>query len=107
MAFATGNLIDSCKRISTNKARCKDTNLFPRCKGFSVHNYMYYAFLTQNAIFSYIYKTINALNHLHFLIFHTLRHFQDKKKEQPWHTSLLLARNCWVTIVAAPLRVLR
>lgn len=66
MAFATGNLIDSCKRVSTNKARCKATNLFSRCKGFNVQNYMYYAFLTQNAIFSYIYKTINALNCLQF-----------------------------------------
>lgn len=66
MAFATGNLIDSCKRVSTNKARCKVTNLFSNCKGFNVLNYMYYAFLTQNAIFSYIYKTINALNCLQF-----------------------------------------
>lgn len=66
MAFATGNLIDSCKRVSTNKARCKVTNLFSNCKGFNVQNYRYYAFLTQNAIFSYIYKTINALNRLHF-----------------------------------------
>lgn len=65
MAFATGNLIDSCKRVSTNKARCKDTNLFLNCKGFSVPNYMYYAFLTHNAIFSYIYETINILNRLH------------------------------------------
>lgn len=65
MAFATGNLIDSCKRVSTNKARCKVTNLFSKCKGFSVYNYMYYAFLTQNAIFSYIYETINILNRLH------------------------------------------
>lgn len=66
MAFATGNLIDSCKRVSTNKARCKVTNLFSSCKGFNVLNYMYYAFLTQNTIFSYIYKTINALNCLQF-----------------------------------------
>ena len=66
MAFATENLIDSCKRVSTNKARCKDTNLFSNCKGFNAQNYRYYAFLTQNAIFSYIYKTINALNRLHF-----------------------------------------
>lgn len=66
MAFATGNLIDSCKRVSTNKARCKVTNLFSRCKGFNVHNYSCCAFLTQNAIFSYIYKTINALNRLQF-----------------------------------------
>lgn len=66
MAFATGNLIDSCKRVSTNKARCKVTNLFSSRKGFNVLNYMYYAFLTQNAIFSYIYKTINALNCLQF-----------------------------------------
>lgn len=65
MAFATGNLIDSCKRVSTNKARCKVTNLFSNCKGFSVHNYMYYVLLTQNAIFSYIYETINILNRLH------------------------------------------
>lgn len=65
MAFATGNLIDSCKRVSTNKARCKVTNLFSDCKGFSVHNYMYYAFLTRDAIFSYIYETINILNRLH------------------------------------------
>lgn len=36
MAFATENLIDSCKRVSTNKARCKDTNLFSNCKGFNV-----------------------------------------------------------------------
>nr|DAF60168.1 MAG TPA: hypothetical protein [Siphoviridae sp. ctprd3] len=36
MAFATGNLIDSCKRVSTNKARCKVTNLFSSCKGFNV-----------------------------------------------------------------------
>lgn len=64
MAFAMENLIDSCKRVSTNKARCKDTNLFPSCKGFSVRNYAYYSFLTQNTIFSYIYKTINALNRL-------------------------------------------
>lgn len=66
MAFATGNLIDSCKRVSTNKARCKVTNLFSSYKGFNVLNYMYYAFLTQNVIFSYIYKTINALNCLQF-----------------------------------------
>lgn len=65
MAFATGNLIDSCKRVSTNKARCKVTNLFSNCKGFSVYNYMYYAFLTRDAIFSYIYETINILNRLH------------------------------------------
>lgn len=65
MAFATGNLIDSCKRVSTNKARCKVTNLLSNCKGFSVHNYMYYAFLTRDAIFSYIYETINILNRLH------------------------------------------
>lgn len=65
MAFATGNLIDSCKRVSTNKARCKVTNSFSNCKGFSVYNYMYYVFLTQNAIFSYIYETINILNRLH------------------------------------------
>lgn len=65
MAFAMENLIDSCKRVSTNKARCKVTNLFSNCKGFSVHNCVYYAFLTQNAIFSYIYETINILNRLH------------------------------------------
>lgn len=65
MAFATGNLIDSCKRVSTNKARCKVTNLFSNCKDFSVYNCMYYAFLTQNAIFSYIYEIINTLNRLH------------------------------------------
>jgi hypothetical protein len=66
MAFATGNLIDSCKRVSTNKARCKVTNLFSKCKGFNVLNYRIYAFLTQNAIFSYIYKTTNTLNRLQF-----------------------------------------
>lgn len=66
MAFATGNLIDSCKRVSTNKARCKVTNLFLNYKGFNARNRRYYAFLTQNTIFSYIYKTINALNRLHF-----------------------------------------
>ena len=66
MAFATENLIDSCKRVSTNKARCKDTNSFLNCKGFNVQNYRYYAFLTHNSIFSYIYKTINALNRLQF-----------------------------------------
>lgn len=36
MAFATENLIDSCKRVSTNKARCKGTNLFSNCKYFNV-----------------------------------------------------------------------
>lgn len=36
MAFATGNLIDSCKRVSTNKTRCKGTNLFSNCKCFNV-----------------------------------------------------------------------
>nr|DAU08101.1 MAG TPA: hypothetical protein [Caudoviricetes sp.] len=30
-----------------------------------MHNYMYYAFLTQNAVFNYIYETINILNRLH------------------------------------------
>lgn len=69
MAFAKENLIDSCKRVSTNKARCKVTNLFSSCKDFNVQNYVYYTFLTQNAIFSYIYKTINALNCLQFLYF--------------------------------------
>lgn len=64
MAFATENLIDSCKRVNTNKARCKVTNLFSNCMGFNVWNYIYYAFLTLNTIFSYIYKTINALNRL-------------------------------------------
>lgn len=39
MAFATENLIDSCKRVSTNKARRKDTNLFSNCKGFNVSFY--------------------------------------------------------------------
>lgn len=66
MAFATENLIDSCKRVSTNKARCKDTNLFSNCKGFNVQNHTYYALLTQNIIFSYIYKTTNTLNRLQF-----------------------------------------
>lgn len=66
MAFATENLIDSCKRVNTNKARCKDTNLFSSCNGFNVQNYMYYVFLTQNIMFSYIYKTTNALNRLQF-----------------------------------------
>lgn len=69
MAFATGNLIDSCKRVSTNKARCKDTNLFPRCKGFNVLNYVYYIFLTYNTIFSYVYKTTNTLNRLQIWYF--------------------------------------
>ena len=50
MAFATENLIDSCKRVSTNKARCKDTNLFSNCKGFSVLFYSDCAFLTHNTI---------------------------------------------------------
>ena len=50
MAFATENLIDSCKRVSTNKARCKDTNLFSNCKGFNVFFYSYCAFLTPNTI---------------------------------------------------------
>lgn len=50
MAFATENLIDSCKRVSTNKARCKDTNLFSNYKGFNVFFYSNYAFLTHNTI---------------------------------------------------------
>lgn len=62
MAFATENLIDSCKRVSTNKARCKGTNLISKCIGFNVLMYASYAFLTLNTIFSYIYKIINALN---------------------------------------------
>lgn len=66
MAFATENLIDSCKRVSTNKARCKDTNLFSNCKDFNVIMYVYYTFLTLYAIFSYIYETINTLNRLQF-----------------------------------------
>nr|DAV75406.1 MAG TPA: hypothetical protein [Caudoviricetes sp.] len=50
MAFATENLIDSCKRVSTNKARCKDTNLFSNCMGFNVLFCSYCAFLTYNTI---------------------------------------------------------
>nr|DAU95307.1 MAG TPA: hypothetical protein [Caudoviricetes sp.] len=50
MAFATENLIDSCKRVSTNKARCKDTNLFSNCKDFNVFFCPYCAFLTHNTI---------------------------------------------------------
>lgn len=50
MAFATENLIDSCKRVSTNKARRKDTNLFSNCNGFSVLFYFECAFLTYNTI---------------------------------------------------------
>ena len=50
MAFATGNLIDSYKRVSTNKARCKDTNLFSNGKGINVFFYSNYAFLTLNTI---------------------------------------------------------
>lgn len=50
MAFATGNLIDSCKRVSTNKARCKDTNLFSNCKGFSVLFYSNYIDLTLRGV---------------------------------------------------------
>lgn len=50
MAFATGNLIDSCKRVSTNKARCKDTNLFSSCKCFNVIFYSNYIDLTLKVV---------------------------------------------------------
>lgn len=50
MAFATENLIDSCKRVSTNKARCKDTNLFSNCNSFSVLFYSDCVFLTHNTV---------------------------------------------------------
>lgn len=50
MAFATENLIDSCKRVSTNKARCKGTNLFSRCKCFNVSFYSNYIDLTLIAV---------------------------------------------------------
>ena len=50
MAFATENLIDSSKRVSTNKARCKDTNLFSNCNGFSALFSSDCAFLTHNTI---------------------------------------------------------
>nr|DAL20997.1 MAG TPA_asm: hypothetical protein [Caudoviricetes sp.] len=50
MAFATENLIDSCKRVSTNKARCKDTNLFSIRKWFSVFYFIFCEFLTHNSI---------------------------------------------------------
>lgn len=50
MAFATENLIDSCKRVSTNKARCKGTNLFSRCKCFNVSFCSNYIDLTLRAI---------------------------------------------------------
>lgn len=50
MAFATENLIDSCKRVSTNKARYKGTNLFSRCKCFNVLFYSNYTDLTHRAV---------------------------------------------------------
>lgn len=50
MAFATENLIDSCKRVSTNKARCKDTNLFSRCKCFNVIFYSNHIDLTLKVV---------------------------------------------------------
>lgn len=50
MAFATENLIDSCKRVSTNKARCKDTNLFLNCKCFNVSFYSNYIDLTLKVV---------------------------------------------------------
>lgn len=50
MAFATGNLIDFCKRVSTNKARCKDTNSFSNCNGFSVLFYSNYIDLTLRGV---------------------------------------------------------
>lgn len=66
MAFATENLIDSCKRVSTNKARCKDTNSFSDCKVFSVLLYPPIAHFNTKYNFNYIYETTNTLNRLQF-----------------------------------------
>lgn len=66
MAFATENLIDSCKRVSTNKARCKDTNSFSDCKVFSVLFLLRLRIFNTKYNFNYIYKTINTLNRLQF-----------------------------------------